>query len=98
MSADLKIVLQDASGPGFLKGLLRGGRLRKVPALCNIWDHDWRWSKLQGMGAADCRITGNRAREVSGYKSREPRPPGLEGSLSSLHRLWLDLIVSAGKD
>lgn len=66
--------------------------------LCNVWDHDWRWSKLQGMGAADCRITGNRARDVLDYKSREPTPLGFEGSLSSLHQLCLDLIVSAGKD
>lgn len=54
--------------------------------------------QITGDGAADCRITGSGARDVSDYKSREPRPPGLEGSLSSLHRLWLDLLVSAGKD
>lgn len=48
----------------------------------------------------DCeyRITGNRARDVSGYKTRGPRLPGLEDSLSSQHRPRLDLIVSAGKD
>lgn len=55
---------------------------------------------VQITGDGDCRPQDYReqARDASDYKSSGQRLPGLEGNLSSLNRLWLDLVVTAGKD
>lgn len=52
----------------------------------------------RGRGLQAARSPRNMARDASGCRNRGLRLSGLEDNLPALHPLWLDLIVSAGKD